>query len=154
METGYFKDTNPAPELKLDETAKAYLLETARWAKFISILGFIFLGFYMIGGIAYAYIIISSPELSTMTKGIGATGMFLFYALFGFIIIYPVFALYKYTVLIKHAIKNTDTMTMNDAFRYHRNYYRYNGIITIILIGLYALVFIIMIIIGGIAAGS
>lgn len=151
-ETGFFKDAAPEPELKLDNTAKAYLLETARWAKFLSILGFIFLGFYLLGGMALAFSITITDEVGAWSKGIGATGILLLYALGGFITVYPIYALYRYTILIKRAINSNDGITLNMALRYHRNYYRYNGIIAVVIIGLYALIFIIAIIIGMIGA--
>jgi hypothetical protein len=155
MELGQFKDSDiHQPELKLDETGKAYLLETARWARFLAIIGFVGLAFYALGGIGFAYAITSSPELGMLTKGVGATGILLLYTLFGFVIIYPVVALYRYTVLLKRAIQSNNIVTLNDAFRFHRNYYRYNGIITIVIIGLYALVFVMMIAIGGMAAAA
>lgn len=154
METGYFKDTAPAPELKLDETAKAYLLETARWAKFLAILGFIFMALYLLGGIGLAAVISSNPEFGMLTKGLGVSGVLLLYSLVIFIGVYPLYALFRYTILVKRAIKNTDMAMLNIALKFHRNYYRYNGIITIIFIGLYALVFVMMLIIGGIAAAG
>jgi hypothetical protein len=151
-QTGYFKDTTPEPELILDDTGKTYLLETARWAKFLAVLGFVFLGFYILGGIALAFSITMTPEVGAWAKGLGATGILLLYSIVVFIIVYPLYALYRYTILVKRAINSNDRMTLNEALRFHRNYYRYNGIITIVMIGLYALVFLLVISIGMLGA--
>ncbi|MBS1771714.1 MAG: hypothetical protein JST82_02550 [Bacteroidetes bacterium] len=151
-QTGYFKDPEPKQELLLDETGKALLLETARWAKFLSIIGFIFIFFYLMGGIAFVNAIVTSPESSTVLKGIGITGVVCLYALIGFIAIYPLYALFAFASKTKKAIKNIDTMTLNSALRMHKNYYLYNGILTIIFIGLYALVFLLIVIVGAVAS--
>ena len=153
MELGYFKDSDThQPELKLDELGKAHLLETARWAKFLAIMGICFMGLYLLAGIGIATAIANMPELGTITKGLGASGVFLLYSLVAFIGIYPLYALLKYSILIKRAIKSTNQEMLNRALKFHRNYYRYNGMIMLIMIGLYALVFVMMIVVGGMAA--
>jgi hypothetical protein len=151
METGYFKDTPSQPELKLDETSKAYLLETARWAKFLAIMGICFMALYLLAGIGIAAAIANMPELGTITKGFGASGVFLLYSLVAFIGIYPLYALLKYSIIIKRAINSTDQEMLNKALKFHRNYYRYNGMIMLIMIGLYALLFVVMLLVGGLA---
>lgn len=139
------------PQLVLDDYGKANLLETARWAKFLAILGFVFMGFYVLGGIALVSAIASSPELGAITKTFGATGIVFLYAILGFIFIYPFYAQYKFSSLIKPAIRDMDSVKLNAAFRYLKNFYKYNGIIALIFIGFYGLIFIIMLIIGAVA---
>jgi hypothetical protein len=153
MELGQFKDSDTQqPELKLDELGKAYLLETARWAKFLAVLGISFMALYLLGGLVLAAAITSNPEFGVLTKGLGVSGVLLLYSLVIFIGVYPLYALLRYSILIKRAINNTDMALLNNALRFHRNYYRYNGIIVLVMIGLYALVFVMMILIGGMAA--
>ena len=43
-----------AEELVLTEEAKGYLRESAKWAKFLAILGFIFIGLFALGGLIIA----------------------------------------------------------------------------------------------------
>lgn len=139
------------PQLIIDDYGKADLLETARWAKFLSILGFVFMGFYLLGGIALVSAVATSPELGAVTKTFGATGIVFLYAILGFIMIYPIYAQYLFSLRIKPAIKNTDSAKLNEAFRYLKNLYKYYGIIALIMIGFYGLVFVIMLIVGAVA---
>jgi hypothetical protein len=46
--------------LTVDPVTKAHLYETAKWARFLAILGFVFLGLMVIGGIFASFMLSSS----------------------------------------------------------------------------------------------
>lgn len=130
--------------LEVDNTAKAYMLETARWAKFLAILSFIGMGILIAAGF---YMSTMSSQLAAaygnnpMMETMGPI-MMVMYILIVAIYFYPVFALLKFSNLIKPAIQSANQQQFNNAFRYMKNMFKYIGIITIIILCLYGVVII------------
>lgn len=82
----------------------------------------------------------------------GGIGFTLLYLLIAALYFYPTYALYKYSVLIKPAIANADTEMFNRAIGYKKAMFKYMGILMIIVIALYALIFMFAIMGGLIGA--
>jgi hypothetical protein len=129
----------------LDETAKAHLLETTRWTKFLAIMGFIFTGLLII--VAFA-MMGSGSLLSAFSPGLAGAGMglgmgiaYLFVAL---IYLYPAYALFKFSSCTKKGINTGNQELINDGFRHQKNMYRFFGIMLIILIIVYLLAFVLI----------
>lgn len=130
-------------ETKLDETAQAHLLETARWTKFLGIcytilmvlclVYFIFIAMY-IGQFAGANNDIAGMTTMAMTIG----------SLFSVgLCIYPIYALLKFSSVMKKGIQMNNQELINDGFRYQKTMYRYLGILTIISLFLILISFIL-----------
>ncbi len=66
---------------------------------------------------------------------------------------FPVLYLNKFSSKMLNAISMRDSLTLESSFEQLRNHYRFIGILTIVMIGLYALG-ILMMVIGGIAGGG
>src|SRR5580704_19367733 len=63
-------------DLQIDQPSINYLNETARWAKFLSILGFIFCGLILIGGVFYGSVF-SSLTGSMNSDATALSGVFI-----------------------------------------------------------------------------
>jgi hypothetical protein len=121
-------------KLEVDITAKSYMLETARWAKFLAILGFIFMGLGLIFVIFMGSFMTSLGGLyGAMSSSILIVYMLLFIGLY----FYPVYALLKFSSLVKPALQTANQQQFNEALKYLKNMYKYIGILMIVILALY-----------------
>jgi len=138
QETGFF-------ETSLDETSKAYLLETVRWTKFLAILTFIMIGFMVLGALFLIFgmgAMMSNGMNMGAMGGFGAAGLGTGYLILIGLYIYPVLCLYRFGTNIKAGIQSNNQLLINEGFRYQKNMYRFIGILTIIVLALYLLAII------------
>lgn len=132
QETGFF-DTS------LDNTAKAHLLETVRWTKFLSILGFILIGLMLIGAVFFFVAGSSMGAMSGMWSTMGSVGLGILYLALILLYLFPVILLYKFSTHIKNGINTNNQDMINEGFRHQKNLYRFFGIISIIILTFYLL---------------
>ena len=133
-------------ELFIDSTAHQHLKETAMWAKFLSIAGFI-------GSIMLALIgVFAGSILGKFTKGLQRTNRSDSFLAGGFIAIIYIFIaavlfimclfLYKFAAKMQLALKDNDQNSLNLSFQNLKIHYRFAGIITIIYMAFLFLAFI------------
>jgi len=146
--------TEPANnQMIIDETGKAHYLEMAKWTKFLAIVGFVMMGIIILCGFFMGSIFANIPGYSTM-GAISGIGFAIIYILIAGLYFYPTYALYKFSILIKPALSSNDTALFNEAIAYKKGMFKYMGILMIILLAMYALMFIFGIMIGAVAAMS
>jgi hypothetical protein len=133
--------TNSTNQLVVDETGKAIYMEMTRWTKFLAIIGFVMLGLMILAGFFMGSIMAAAMG-GTGLAVFGGIGFTVFYMLIAAIYFYPIYALYKYSVLIKPAIAGNNAELFNRAIGYKKNMFVYWGVLMIILIALYALIFV------------
>ncbi len=138
-------------EMIIDETGKAHFLEMAKWTKFLAIMGFVLIGIMILAGIfmGSAFARISGSAAVGAISGIGFT---LIYIILAGIYFYPTYALYKFSTLIKPAVAHSDTALFNEAISYKKNLFKYMGILMIIVLAMYALIFMFAIMVGVVGA--
>ena len=129
-----------------------YLNEIALWGKFISILGFLYSLIIALGGVAAGIKIakLNSSAGSSNTNGVikaGAAGGI--YLLGGLTIFFMSLYLFRFSKSMLTAVANNDQQQLAISFRNLKLYFRFSGILTIIL-----LVFTFFAIIGIILAVS
>lgn len=137
--------------LSVDEEGKAQLLETARWTKFIAIVGFVFLGLLLLLGLFAGFGVSALGDVyveAAMGAGFGV-GMMMVYLLMGLLYFFPIFYLYKYATLIKPAIQHSNQEQFNLALSYQRRMFKFIGIMFLVILGLYA-----VLILAGIAGAA
>lgn len=115
--------------LSLDDEAIFQCKEISKWAKFLGIIGFIFLGLLLLVSIATTFYL-------THTSGLGTLIGSIYLAVVG-IYIYPVFALFRFGKWMKMALTNADQVLFNKSLKSLKNCFLYIGIVTIILICIY-----------------
>lgn len=137
--------------LIIDWRSKEFLKETAKWSKFLAILGFIGIGLMVL----FSLVMLFAPS-SVMSNGDfpfgGKIFMMLFYLAFSALYYFPVFYLYQFSENTKKAIENNDNKAIRDAFEFLKSHYKFIGILTIILLSLYAIIIFIALIGVGAAA--
>lgn len=135
--------------LIIDWRSKEFLKETAKWTKFLAILGFVGIGLMVLGSLVMLFAPSSLMSNGDFPFG-GKIFMMLLYLAFAVLYYFPISYLYQFSENTKKAIENNDNNAIRDAFEFLKSHYKFMGILTIILLSFYA----IMIFIGLIGAGA
>ncbi len=135
--------------LVIDWRSKEFLKETAKWTKFLAILGFVGIGLMVLGSLVMLFAPSSLMSNGDFPFG-GKIFMMLLYLAFAVLYYFPISYLYQFSENTKKAIENNDNNAIRDAFEFLKSHYKFMGILTIILLAFYA----IIIFIGLIGAGA
>lgn len=156
METSYPLDDNFTTDgVKITEEIKSYLYETAKWGKFLSIVGFVLLGFMILG--VLSFLAIGASALSGLGEfaemGVAGMGfMMIIYGLFIALYFFPTLYLYRFSTKMKMALDANDQQLISESFMNMKSVFKFWGIFVAIIIGIYAFIFIVGIVSGGIGA--
>lgn len=129
-------------ELQIDHNVSAYLRETARWAKFLAILGFIGCACMVLLALFAGSLIAGS--LGLMGGGAYASGYLggmitVIYLLVALVMFFPCLYLYNFASRMQAALRSNDQEQLTKSFRNLKSCYRYMGILTLIYLGLVVL---------------
>ena len=125
-------------QLTITSAAKGFLKETAKWCKFLSILGFIGLGILLLSSFFVGTIYNNMPEAATMPINLG-TAMTFFYILMIAIYVFPLYYLYQFSIKLKKALNTKDDAILAAAFEMLKSHYKFVGVFTIIMLSIYIL---------------
>lgn len=128
-------------ELIIDNDARRYFHDTARWGKFLAITGLIFTAIFIVMGL---YLAFEGPkneryfsdEEERMAYRVGYT---IGAVLFAIIYVFPCVMLLRYSTKLKKALATNNQQELNEALRSQKNLYVYMGILTIIVLALFVL---------------
>jgi uncharacterized membrane protein len=124
----------PETEVLLDETRK--------WAKFLAVLGFIFCGLMILLGVVSAFALDTiSPEVSQVLNPVV---FLLFYIVMTMVYFFPCLYLYRFAERTKKAINTKKAEFLTGSFDSLRDCFRFLGILSIIILVLYAIGFVIV----------
>ena len=143
-----FPESSSLFELAINENNKGDLADTARWARFLSIVGFVMCGLIVLIGF-FAGSIFSMfantgelEELGGMSSAMGA-GMAFFYVIIAAIYFIPCLFLFRFANKMKLALSSNDQMALTTSFQNLKSMFRFFGIVTIIMISIYAIILLI-----------
>ena len=137
--------------LIIDWRSKECLKETAKWTKFLAILGFVGIGLMVLGSLVMLFAPSSLMSNGDFPFG-GKIFMMLLYLAFAVLYYFPISYLYQFSENTKKAIENNDNNAIRDAFEFLKSHYKIMGILTIILLAFYAIIIFIGLIGAGAAA--
>ena len=137
--------------LMIDWRSKEFLKETAKWTKFLAILGFVGIGLMVLGSLVMLFAPSSLMSNGDFPFG-GKIFMMLLYLAFAVLYYFPISYLYQFSENTKKAIENNDNNAIRDAFEFLKSHYKFMGILTIILLSFYAIIIFIGLIGAGTAA--
>ncbi|MGE5106582.1 MAG: DUF5362 family protein [Sphingobacteriales bacterium] len=129
-------------DLQLDSFSQAYLMETAKWGKFLGIMGFIGCGLLVIVAIFMGSTFASLRSQFGGMGGMSGGVITIFYLLFAMLYFFPCFYLYNFSVKMQSALRNNDQMALQSAFANQKSCYKFVGILTIVVMSLYLLAII------------
>lgn len=134
-------------ELVLTKGDKNNLLETAKWGRFLAIVGFVMSGFLVIGGLA---VMMAGSLFNEMPFGGEVIGFV--YILSALLYIFPSLYLYRFGTQIQRGIKEQHQEGCSEAYNNLRKLFLFMGVLTIIMLSLYALI-ILFTLMGGMMGG-
>lgn len=107
--------------------------EIAKWAMFFAVLLFIVLGFVAIASLAMIF-----------TAGVGGFVMAIFIVgIYGSVLYFPASYFYKFSTQTRQALNFDDSNALDEGFTNLKRYYRFVGILFIVVMALYALFILI-----------
>ena len=131
-------------ELILEAQAEVYLRETRKWAKFLAIVGFVFMGLMALVSIGmFAFSSVMGSMMPFPMSGVG-----IFYLLFIVLYCVPIYYLFQFSNKAKYALESRHTQTLTDSMQYLKSHYKFMGIFTIVMLSLYPIMIIGAIIFG------
>jgi hypothetical protein len=142
-------------KVEIGQEALGYFDTTRKWTMFFAILGFIFLGLMIVGGLVAGTLIrkftsgMSGMEGMEGMGSMGAAGgmasilMIIVMLITAVICFFPLFYLLKFSQHAKRAVATGDANEMTLAFKNIKSYWKYLGIFTIIMIAVYLIIFLI-----------
>lgn len=140
-------DTSSAgTELIITDPIRGFLAESARWGKFIAIIGFVFIGLGVL-----AMLFGGGAMIAGGMAGMGGITMLVYIVLLGVSVI-PIVYLYNFATKMQVALRDDNQVFLRDAFENHKSMFKFYGIFMAIILGIYALVFIGAIIFGGLSS--
>jgi len=144
--------------LSIEPVTKAHLSETAKWARFLAISGMVFMSLAVVGILFFAYYLSSLGGSvdsqfgsQSMFAGFGV-GLALFYIILLGVWFFPLLFLLRFANRTKVALAGNDQQALNSAVQNLKMCLRYVGILTIIIMALYAIGILFAIV--GLAAAS
>ena len=140
----YFMEKNAITELEqliVNSRSKSFLRETAKWTKFLSIMGFIGIGIIIIFSFFAGTIFENLPNTEPMPIDLGMT-LTITYLVLAVIYFFPIYYLFQFSNKMKAALLTKNDETLSDAFEVLKSHYKFVGVLTIIMLSLYALVFL------------
>lgn len=130
----------PSEERKLEidhDTLKN--LNTIRiWTTFLSVLGFILIGLFIIAGIATG-MFLTTFSTTKETLGIPESMVIILLFVAGAISLFPVLFLFRFSKNIRDAVQNNDQQKFDRGIRNLKKYFTFIGILVIIALAAYAL---------------
>lgn len=137
-------------ELHLNNEAVGALRESAKWSFFLSILGFIGIGFMVLAGLFMSTMMAGIPSGTMGSSPFAAIqgvlgGVYIVMALLYF---FPVFYLYKYASGMKTALSSNDSALLTNSLVYLKSHHKFLGVTAIVVISIYILMIIGFVVFG------
>ncbi len=137
--------------LNVEPLAQSYLKETAKWSKFLAIVGFVLTGLMAIAGVFAGTMMTAfsalSPELGIFPAG-GFTLIYLVIAAFYF---FPCLYLFQMSQKLVLAIESQDSEQLTWALEKQKSLFKFVGICTLVMVILYGGILLFALLGGGLA---
>ena len=120
-----------------------YLRACSKWCKFLAIIAFIGTGLILLIGLI---LLAAGPLLSALTKtGFPFWLLGFVYIAIGVVNFFPAYYMYRFAVLTGESIPARDEPALTEGIGYMKKLYKFNGILTIILLSIYLMACVIVI---------
>ena len=126
--------------LKMTPASRAYLLEAAKWGRFLSIVGFVILGLI---GIMFLFM---GGTMMSLGAGVGMQEMgflvFLNIVLTFLLMFLPNYYLFNFSTRVITAINESSSLDLAEGLKNLKSLLKYWGILISILLAIYAIIFL------------
>jgi hypothetical protein len=122
--------------IEIEQESLNHLNTTRKWAMFIAIIGFIFLGLIIIIGMIAGTFLSAFSSTST-TPEIPGYLMSAIVLVLAVVYFFPIFFLFRFSKHTAHAVKTLNKMDLYKAIKNLKSYFVYIGILIIIVLSIY-----------------
>lgn len=144
----------PRPGLSpegVGSTTLDHLKGTKPWVRLFSIVGFIGSAFLVIFGL---FLMVGAGFLGEEFQGAIGVGMGVGYLLFALLYIMPSLYLWRYASSIQTLLSSRQAADLDEALKQQKSFWRFLGILTVIMLCLYALIIAGALIFGAMGAAG
>jgi hypothetical protein len=134
-------------DLQVSPLSQKFLNESARWAKFLSIIGFVFCGILAIASFFAPSIYNKTQAFRDMDPSVSgsiSTVIVILYLAFAVLLFFPCLYLNRFSVKMRTALTSIDQEDFEESFKNLKSLFKFYGIFAIILLSFYVLVFVIV----------
>lgn len=142
MENNDILDQSGAYDMHLSEAAKSYLSETAKWAKFLAIVGFIGIGLLVLVGLFAGSIMAMTGSQEDLLMPIDGAALGAIYVVLALMYVMPVLYLYRFAERTKRGILFSDSTALTDGLSQLKSCFKFIGVFTIVILSIYVLIFV------------
>ncbi len=131
--------------LQIDDLTSGYLNETAKWGKFLAVLGFVVCALLIVLGLFMTGFMANLPGYEGI-EGVGyLSGMLTFiYLLIAVLYFFPCLYLYRFSSAMLIALRAGEAAQLQTSFKNLKSCFRYVGILVIIGIAINVLSLLLM----------
>lgn len=129
-------------KLIVTEEMRSYIYEIAKWARFLSIIGFILSAFLIIGSFGIGAAISANPAMLAQLgplAGAGGIVITVFYLILALMYFYPSLLLFRFSNKGKQGVLYGNQESLNDAMMNMKSLFKFWGIFTIVIMICYFL---------------
>jgi hypothetical protein len=139
-------------DLQVDNQSHGFLTDTAKWAKFLSIVGFIFcaiIAVVAVFGASFFRTLMSGqfgnqlgPQGEAqvgLAATMGAVAFTVIYLLLALLYFFPCLFLFRFSSRMQLALRTNDQVQLNTSLKNLKFYFRYMGILTIVVLSLWGI---------------
>ena len=128
--------------IEIEQPTFRHLNTARKWAMFLAIIGFIFLGIMIVVGL------IAGTFLKTFSSGDNSFGVsdtliLISIILLALIYFFPILFLFRFSKYTSRAIQNLDKLQFNKAIKNLKFFFAYIGILIIIVLSIYIVILIV-----------
>ena len=147
--------------LPLDPETKNYLFEAAKWAKFMGIVGYVFIGFMVLGaffiGTFMSFLTRNATPQTTdspFNSGMFSIVMGVYFLLIALLYYFPTRYLHQFGVKTQLALRTHEQFDFSEAFSKLKSFFKFFGILTIIMLVLYGAALLFMVVFGALMGNA
>lgn len=136
----FFREDNQ--KLEVTSFIKENLSQTAKWAKFLAIVGFV--GLVIMSLIAVLMLTVGSFISYQLNTPFNPGVLGVTYLIIVLVYFFPLKYLYDFSVKMKKALNLTDNQAFSESFSSLKSHYKFIGIFTIVIISIYLIGFLMI----------
>jgi hypothetical protein len=126
-------ESTSTKSLKLTDNSLIFMTEIVKWAKFLAICSFVGLGMMVLAGVGMIIL-----QFERQANGLSTVIMGIFYILMAVIYFFPAVYLYRFATASADAIEKLNEDTLEEGLENLKSFFRFTGILMIIMFSLYA----------------
>lgn len=159
-----YNDYNFTPQteksvMTIGEADKQLIATSCKWAKFLAILGFVWMGLMVVAVVMMMLaVLVAGSFFSDAMMGPFQITMFVVMMSFALAVsllyFLPLFYLYNYASKGARAVETGDTLMMTESFANLKRFFKFIGIMTIVVFAVYILMILVAVLIGAAGLGA